>query len=77
MKLAKQAYDIIPKMIKGGGDGVYGPAMLTAVGFPAAEGWYATIASPHMVGDTKAQQFVDAYHLQIRQAGGRLHDHRL
>jgi branched-chain amino acid transport system substrate-binding protein len=35
--------------------------MLTSVGFPAANGWYATIASPHMVGDTKAQQFVDAY----------------
>jgi branched-chain amino acid transport system substrate-binding protein len=61
VKLAKQAYDIIPKMIKGGGDGVYGPVMLTAVGYPANEGWYATIASPHMLGDTKAQQFVDAY----------------
>jgi len=60
-KLAKQAYDIVPDMIKGGGDGVYGPTMLTSVGFPAANGWYATIASPHMVGDTKAQQFVDAY----------------
>ena len=64
VKLAKQAYDILPKMIKGGGDGVYEPAMLTAVGFPAAEGWYATIASPHMVGDSKAQQFVDAYQLK-------------
>jgi len=61
VKLAKQAYDIVPKMIKGGGDGVYGPTMLTAVGYPANEGWYATIASPHMLGDTKAQQFVDAY----------------
>ena len=60
-KLAKQSYDIVPNMIKGGGDGVYGPTMLTSVGFPAANGWYATIASPHMVGDTKAQQFVDAY----------------
>jgi branched-chain amino acid transport system substrate-binding protein len=60
-KVAKQSYDIVPNMIKGGGDGVYGPTMLTSVGFPAANGWYATIASPHMVGDTKAQQFVDAY----------------
>ena len=50
-----------PKMIKGGGDGVVGPAMLTAVGYPANEGWYGTIASPHVVGDQKAQQFVDAY----------------
>jgi branched-chain amino acid transport system substrate-binding protein len=61
VKLAKQAYDIVPKMIKGGGDGVMGPVMLTAVGYPANEGWYATIASPHVVEDQKAQQFVDAY----------------
>lgn len=61
VKLAKQAYDIIPNVIKGGGDGMYGPQMLTAVGFPAATGWYATIASPHLMGDTKAQAFVDHY----------------
>lgn len=61
VKVAKQSYDIIPNVIKGGGDGMYGPAMLTAVGFPAAAGWYATIASPHLVGDTKAQAFVDHY----------------
>jgi branched-chain amino acid transport system substrate-binding protein len=48
VKLAKQAYDIVPKMIKGGGDGVDGPEMLTAVGYPANEGWYATVASPHV-----------------------------
>ena len=61
VKLAKQSYDIVPSMIKGGGDGVYNPAMLTAVGFPAAGGWYTTIASPHTVADNKAQAFVDAY----------------
>ena len=61
VKLAKQAYDIIPDVIKGGGDGMYGPAMLTAVGFPAAAGWYASIAAPHLMGDTKAQTFVDNY----------------
>jgi branched-chain amino acid transport system substrate-binding protein len=61
VKLAKQSYDIIPSVIKGGGDGMYGPAMLTAVGFPAAAGWYASIAAPHLMGDTKAQTFVDAY----------------
>jgi branched-chain amino acid transport system substrate-binding protein len=61
VKLAKQAYDIIPDVIKGGGDGMYGPQMLTAVGFPAATGWYASIAAPHLMGDTKAQTFVDNY----------------
>src|SRR6478736_1064267 len=61
VKLAKQAYDIIPKVVKGGGDGVVNPVMLTSVGYPANEGWYGTLASPHVVGDQKAQQFVDAY----------------
>jgi branched-chain amino acid transport system substrate-binding protein len=61
VKLAKQSYDIIPKVIKGGGDGVVGPAMLVGVGYPANEGWYGTQASPHVIGDQKAQQFVDTF----------------
>ena len=61
MKLAKQAYDIMPKMIKGGGDGVHGPDMLTGVGFPADEGWYATVASPHVTDDAKMADWVKAY----------------
>ena len=60
-KLAKQAYEIIPKTIKAGGDGVYGPEMLTAVGYPAVEGWYATIASPHLTEDGKLTKWVAAY----------------
>jgi branched-chain amino acid transport system substrate-binding protein len=68
VKLAKQAYDIIPNVIKGGGDGVVGPTMLTAVGYPANEGWYGTIASPHVVGDQKAQSFVDAYFHKYNRA---------
>ncbi len=61
VKLAKQAYDIIPDVIKAGGDGLQTPEMLTAAGFPAAEGWYATNASPHMTEDTKAEKFVQAF----------------
>jgi branched-chain amino acid transport system substrate-binding protein len=62
IKLAKQAYDIIPTVIKAGGDGVYGATFLTGAGFPAVQGWYATIASPHLTGgDAKAQQFVTAF----------------
>jgi len=68
VKLAKQSYEIVPKVIKGGGDGVVGPVMLTAVGYPANEGWYGTIASPHVVGDQKAQQFVDAYFRKYNRA---------
>jgi branched-chain amino acid transport system substrate-binding protein len=68
VKLAKQAYDIIPDVIKAGGDGVFGPEMLTAAGFPAAEGWYATIASPHMTEDTKAEKFIQAFKAKFGEA---------
>lgn len=61
VKLAKQAYDIIPKAIKGGGDGMYSAEMLSAVGFPAADGWYATIASPHATEDKSADAWVKKY----------------
>ena len=64
VKLAKQSYDIVPKTIKAGGDGMMGPEMLTGAGFPAAEGWYATNASPHMTddaGESKAGKFVKEF----------------
>jgi branched-chain amino acid transport system substrate-binding protein len=68
VKLAKQSYDIIPKMIKAGGDGVYGPEMLTGVGFPAADGWYATTASPHMEANGSAEKFVKAFRAKYNEA---------
>jgi len=61
VKLAKQAYDIIPKAFKGGPDGMTSSELLTGAGFPACEGWYTTIAAPHLVDDTKAQQFVSSF----------------
>ncbi len=68
VKLAKQAFDIIPNVIKAGGDGVLGPEMLTGAGFPAAEGWYATNASPHMTDDPKAAAFVKEYRAKFGEA---------
>src|SRR5258705_5013482 len=47
VKVVKQSYDIMPKMIRAGGDGCYGAEILKGAGFPAAEGLYATIAAPH------------------------------
>ena len=61
-KLAKQAYDAMPSVIKAGGDGVYGASFLSGAGFPAANGWYATIASPHLTGgDEKAAEWVKTF----------------
>jgi branched-chain amino acid transport system substrate-binding protein len=61
VKLAKQAYDIIPDVIKGGGDGVQGGSFLKGGGFPAVDGWYATTAGPHLVDDPAAANWVNAF----------------
>ena len=37
-KLAKQSYDIMPNMIKAGGDGMHQQAVLSAAGFPGGAG---------------------------------------
>ena len=72
VKLAKQAYDIIPKIIKGGGDGVQGPEMLTAVGYPANQGWYldGRLAAPHRGGDD--DPVGEGLHGEVQGAAGRL-----
>jgi branched-chain amino acid transport system substrate-binding protein len=61
IKLAKQAYDVVPNMIKAGGDGVQGLSFLKGVGYPAAEGWYSTNASPHVTEDPATADWVKKY----------------
>lgn len=61
VKLVKQSYQIVPGIKKGGGDGILSPEMMTAAGFPAAEGWYATNASPHVVDDPQLASWVALY----------------
>jgi branched-chain amino acid transport system substrate-binding protein len=61
VKLAKQAYDVIPNMIKAGGDGMQGTSILKGVGFPAIEGWYCTNASPHVTEDPATADWVKRY----------------
>jgi len=60
-KLAKQAYDVIPKMPKGGGDGMYGASLLKGAGFPSVEGWYATIAGVHLLENPEVQPWVERF----------------
>ena len=67
VKLAKQAYDIIPDVIKAGGDGMQSADLLKGAGFPAVEGWYATVASPHVTEDPAAAQFSDRYFARFKQ----------
>lgn len=61
VKLVKQSYDILPKVIKGGGDGIQDPEMFTGAGFPAAAGWYATVASPHVNEEPRMAAWVALY----------------
>jgi branched-chain amino acid transport system substrate-binding protein len=60
VKLAKQSYEILPKAIKGSGDGI--ASFIKGGGFPAVEGWYMTQASPHLLGDPKAEGFIQRFH---------------
>jgi len=61
VKLAKQAYDIIPNVIKAGGDGVQGASFFKGVGFPAVQSWYSTNAGPELVRDPKTQAWVKRF----------------
>ena len=67
VKLAKQAYEIIPDAIKAGGDGMQSADLLKGAGFPAVEGWYATVASPHVTDDPKTAKFSDRYFARFKQ----------
>ena len=61
VKLVKQSYEIIPDVIKAGGDGLHQASILAGAGFPAAQGWYSTIAAPHMLDDAKLSDWVAGY----------------
>jgi branched-chain amino acid transport system substrate-binding protein len=60
-KVVKQSYEIIPDAVKGGGDGVHTPDMLTGGAMPGIQGWYATSAAAHVLDDAKLQPWVQRY----------------
>jgi branched-chain amino acid transport system substrate-binding protein len=61
IKVVKQSYDILPKIVKGGGDGVYGASLLKGAGYPAIEGWYATIAAPYLAENPDVAPWIKRY----------------
>jgi branched-chain amino acid transport system substrate-binding protein len=67
VKLIKQSYDIVPNMLKAGGDGCYGASILSGAGFPAANGWYATVASPHIIEDSVLEPWVKRFSAKFSQ----------
>jgi branched-chain amino acid transport system substrate-binding protein len=61
VKVVKQSYGVLPKIIKGGGDGVYGASLLKGAGYPAVEGWYATIAAPYLADNPDVAPWIKRY----------------
>jgi branched-chain amino acid transport system substrate-binding protein len=61
VKLVKQSYDILPNLKKGGGDGMNSAEVLKGAGFPAAEGWYCTIAGPNTLEDPAAKSWIEGF----------------
>jgi branched-chain amino acid transport system substrate-binding protein len=61
VKVVKQSYDIMPNMIRAGGDGCYGAEILKGASFPAAEGLYATIAAPNLLENPEAKPWVERF----------------
>jgi branched-chain amino acid transport system substrate-binding protein len=60
-KVVKQSYDIMPDIVKGGGDGVHTPDMLTGGGVPAVQGWYATSAAAHVLDEPAVRPWVERF----------------
>jgi branched-chain amino acid transport system substrate-binding protein len=74
IKLVKQSYDIMPNMLKAGGDGLHQASILSGAGFPASEGWYSTIAAPHMLDDKILQPWIESY---VKRWGNQPADYAL
>lgn len=68
VKLVKESYDILPSIPKAGGDGLYTPEMFTGAGYPAAQGWYSTQASPHLIDDAALADYISRYKAQFKLA---------
>ncbi|MDR3536745.1 MAG: branched-chain amino acid ABC transporter substrate-binding protein [Acetobacteraceae bacterium] len=66
-KLAKQAFDILPNIPKGAGDGVHTPDMLTGTGMPAIDGWYATSAASHVLDEPGVKPWIERYKAKTGQ----------
>jgi len=61
VKLAAQAYEVMPKVYKLGSDGIYDLDFPKQAGKEAAEGWYASNASPEMLTDPKLEAWLAKY----------------
>jgi branched-chain amino acid transport system substrate-binding protein len=67
VKLARQLHEVMPKVHRLGSDGIYDLAFPEQSSKEAAEGWWATNASPDMLSDKKAAEWINAYKAKFKR----------
>jgi branched-chain amino acid transport system substrate-binding protein len=60
-KLAPQSYEVMPKVIKAGSDGVYDLSWPKQSGKEAVDGWFCSQASPELVTSPKLEAWVTKF----------------
>ena len=66
-KLAPQAYEIMPRVVKAGSDGIYDLSWPKQSGKEAVEGWYCTQASPELVTDPKVEAWLTKFKKEMKR----------
>jgi branched-chain amino acid transport system substrate-binding protein len=66
-KLATQAYEVMPKVVKAGSDGVYDLSWPKQSGKEAVEGWFCSQASPELVTSPKVEAWVTKFKSQMKR----------
>jgi branched-chain amino acid transport system substrate-binding protein len=66
-KLAPQGYEVMPKVIKAGSDGVYDLSWPKQSGKEAVDGWFCSQASPELVTSPKLEAWVSKFKTSMKR----------
>jgi branched-chain amino acid transport system substrate-binding protein len=66
-KLATQGYEVMPKVVKAGSDGVYDLSWPKQSGKEAVEGWFCSQASPELVTSPKVEAWVTKFKAEMKR----------
>jgi branched-chain amino acid transport system substrate-binding protein len=66
-KLAPQGFEVMPRVIKAGSDGVYDLSWPKQSGKEAVEGWFCSQASPELVTASKLESWVTKFKNQMKR----------
>jgi len=66
-KLATQGYEVMPRVIKAGSDGVYDLSWPKQSGKESVEGWFCSQASPELVTSPKLEAWVTKFKSEMKR----------